>query len=505
VAKDRRALLSVYDKTGLVDLARGLSQAGVELISSGGTARALREAGFAVRDVSEITGVSEMMDGRVKTLHPKIHAGILGLRDNPEHVRQAREQGIEWIDWVVVNLYPFEATIRKPGATLADALENIDVGGPALLRAAAKNFQHVTVVCDPSQYGGVLRELRERGAIGEPTRRTLAAEAFSAASGYDRLIAGYLDARQSAERPLRYGENPHQAAHLSPDRQGGPNSLAGAVHHGEGKELSYNNYLDLDALLSLLLDLESPAAAIVKHGNPCGAAEAGTLDEAFDRALAGDPISAFGGVLGVNRALDRVVAERIARKENFFEVILAPGYGEGAVAALREGARWGKSLRILEVFMDRAAPRPKRARSIWGGSLVQENDAVLFAKFDSATVAPTDAQRRDLLFAWIVCKHARSNAIVLARDRMLVGPGAGQVSRVDAAKVAVMKAGDRARGSVAASDGFFPFADAVEVLLAAGVTAIVQPGGSRNDEAVVAVARGRGVPMILTGTRHFRH
>ena len=510
IALVRRALLSVWDKTGLADLARGLHAAGVELISTGSTARAIREAGVPVTEVSEVTGFPEIMDGRVKTLHPAIHAGLLADRSKAAHRDALAEHGIAGIDLLVSNLYPFRDTVAVPDVDPAEAIEMIDVGGPAMTRAAAKNHAHVTVVVDPADYGAVLDELRGQGGIGQATRVRLAAKAFARTAAYDADIAAWM-ARAEAfpERygpvyrkatDLRYGENPHQAAAYYVERGAGW-GLGAARQHG-GKELSYNNLLDADAAWAAVTDFAEPCVAIVKHANPAGIALAPTLAEAHPRALAGDPVSAFGGIVAVNRPLDEAAARQVV--EVFTEVVVAPGYDQDALAVLRAK----RNLRILEITRPEPPARVLTVRSVSGGLLVQEAD--IAAEDPSGWTVPTarkpdDALLTELAFAWRVCKHVRSNAIVLTRDRALVGMGAGQPSRVDSVRLAVERSGGRVAGAVLASDAFFPFRDGPDLALDAGVAAIVQPGGSVRDAETVAACDERGVPMVFTGRRHFRH
>ncbi|HTF56557.1 MAG TPA: bifunctional phosphoribosylaminoimidazolecarboxamide formyltransferase/IMP cyclohydrolase [Planctomycetota bacterium] len=513
--KVRLALLSVFDKTGLVEFARGLREFGIDLLSTGGTAKALREAGIPITEVSAHTGSPEIMDGRVKTLHPKIHGGILAVRDDPRHMREAEEQGIRPIDLVCVNLYPFEKVVAKPDVRMEEAIENIDIGGPAMVRSSAKNHRYVTIVTDPADYPRVLDEMsRREGQVGDMLRRELAVKAFAHTARYDASIASWLGSREGFPglltlqydkiEDLRYGENPHQEAawYRSPARTG--SSIAHAKFHG-GKELSYNNILDLDAAFELVKDLPPPAAAIIKHNNPCGAATGSSAVEAFSRALAGDPVSAYGGILALNVPFDAETAERATAKENFFEAVVAPAFAGEALRTLREKPKWGKNVRILEAGTDAAAGAPFAVRGIRDGLLYQAWDSEQVKEWTVAVGSLTPGQSADLLFAWAVCKHVKSNAIVIVRDGQVVGVGAGQMSRVDSAFLAVRKAGDRARGAVAASDAFFPFPDALEVLAEAGVAAVAHPAGSVRDAEVAAAAKKRGVALIVTGMRHFRH
>jgi phosphoribosylaminoimidazolecarboxamide formyltransferase/IMP cyclohydrolase len=506
----RRALLSAADKTGLAELARALHQAGAELLSTGGTAAYLRAAGLPVRAVEDVTGFPEVLGGRVKTLHPAVHAGVLA-RPTPEDAAELARRGIAPIDLVAVTLYPFEAA-RARGASPAALIEEIDVGGVALLRAAAKNWQRVTVVSDPAQYPEVIAAIRA-GTVPEALRRRLAAAAFARTAAYDAAIAGWLQEaaglgpfpdlltlafRKRAD--LRYGENPHQRAALYV----APNPPAGEIATAEilgGKALSYNNLADLEAAWALVRDLPAPAAVIIKHTNPCGAAAGRSLAEAFARARDGDPVAAFGGVVAANAPVDADTARTMA--ELFLEAIVAPAFDAAALEILRTK----KNLRLLATG-GLGGPAGFEVRSIRGGMLVQEADAL--GRDESTwrvvtTRQPTPQEWEDLRFAWAVCAHVKSNAIVLARDQQVVGVGAGQMSRVDSVRLAAGKAGERARGAVAASDAFFPFADGVEAAAAAGVAAVIQPGGSVRDAEVVAAAERLGLAMVVTQERHFRH
>jgi len=519
----RRALLSVSDKTGVVELARALAGHGVQLISTGGTAKTLREAGLAVTDVAAVTGAPEILDGRIKTLHPAIHAGILARRDLAAHLQTLDAQGVAPIDLVAVNLYPFEATIAA-GAGDEAAIEMIDIGGPALIRAAAKNHADVTVLTEPEDYTAVTDELREHGGATSPAlRRRLAARAFAHTAAYDAAIARWFASRDGELLPAwltvaarlrqrtRYGENPHQAGAFyvtGADRPG----LASAAQV-QGKELSYNNIADADAALELVAELERPAVAIIKHANPCGVAIGATPAEAYDKALACDPVSAYGGIVAVNRQLDRRSAEAIAQV--FTEVVIAPGADAGAREAL--AARSNLRLLLTGALPDPSAPGTVM-RSVAGGLLVQQRDAGQVSDHDLELVterAPSEAERADLRFAFTVAKHVKSNAIVFARDGATVGIGAGQMSRLDSVRLAVQKAAEtslaagelesRTKGSVVASDAFFPFADGVEAAFEAGATAVIQPGGSLRDEEVIGAANHAGAAMVFTGIRHFRH
>ncbi|MEO8659256.1 MAG: bifunctional phosphoribosylaminoimidazolecarboxamide formyltransferase/IMP cyclohydrolase [Bryobacteraceae bacterium] len=515
--KIRRVLLSVTDKTGVVEFARGLSELGAELISTGGTARALREAGLAVRDVAEVTGFPEMLDGRVKTIHPRIAGGVLAVRGKPEHMQALAEHEIPEIDMVVVNLYAFEKYAAEVGVRVEELIENIDIGGPTMIRAAAKNFQDVAVVTRPSDYAGLLAELRAAGELSAPTHWNLAKTAFAVTAAYDRAITnrleritmetgGFYDAAPEAlpaaldiraprSLSLRYGENPHQHAALySVSTQG----IAGA-RQLQGKELSYNNLVDLDAAWQLILEFDGPAAAIIKHTNPCGCAEQATLAEAYRKAYEADPISAFGGVLAFNRELDGETAAEVAKL--FVEAVAAPGYSAEALAIL--GAK--KNLRLVTV--EPAAPELV-VKSISGGYLCQTPDSHRLedrgAKVVTARV-PTEEEWTALEFGWKVVKHVKSNAIVYARAGQSVSAGAGQMSRVDSVKVGAMKAVLPLAGTVLASDAFFPFPDGVEEAAKHGITAVIQPGGSVKDTEVIAACERLGLAMVFTGVRHFRH
>jgi len=506
-----RALIAVFDKDGVVDLARGLSELGVELVSSGGTAATIAAADIDVTPVEAVTGFPEMLDGRVKTLHPRIHAGILADRRKPEHGSQLAEHDIEPIDLVVVNLYPFRETVAS-GAGEDDVIEKIDIGGPAMVRAAAKNFASVAVVVSPSRYGEVLDAIGDEGGLSIEMRRALAVEAFAHTAAYDAAVAGWF-AKGDAAMPafvglafdkvtdLRYGENPHQHGALY-RASGGPGVLGGAEVLVEGKEMSFNNWLDVDAAITLAADLEplGPAAVIVKHNNPCGAAVRDTLASSYASAFESDTVSAFGGIVAFGREADEDAARAMA--EVFTEVVVAPSFTAAALGVFAQR----KSLRVIR------APLPEPGgldvRVLPGGALVQDADAAPESAADLEVVStrrPTEDEWHDLRFAWIVSMRVKSNAIVFARDLATVGVGAGQMSRVDASVLAVRKAGDRAKGSVMASDAFFPFPDAVEVAADAGVTAVIHPGGSIRDDEVLAVAEDRGMAVVVTGRRHFRH
>jgi phosphoribosylaminoimidazolecarboxamide formyltransferase/IMP cyclohydrolase len=521
--KIRRALLSVTDKTGLVEFARQLAAHGVELVSTGGTAGMLREQGLTVVDISQLTGFPEMLDGRVKTLHPKVHGGILHVRDNAEHVAAVESHGIQPIDMVVVNLYAFERTAGRPGATFAALIENIDIGGPSMVRSAAKNFEDVAVVTSVADYEALAEELTtNQGALSRDTRWLLAKSAFALTAAYDTAIANTLenlvgakpDSAVKFEKPeersfptalrlnyprkmsLRYGENPHQRAALYSDQSG--TGVAGAEQL-QGKELSYNNLVDLDACWELVQEFSEPAVAIIKHTNPCGTAVGTSIVEAYRKALAADPVSAFGGVIGINREVDGEAAEEMAKL--FVEAIAARGFSPEALTRL--GMK--KNLRLITV---KNAESVQVIKQISGGLLLQDADHVRVTGEDLKVVTarkPTNAEIESMLFAWRVCKHVKSNAIVYARDGQTLGVGAGQMSRVDAAKFGAMKAVLPLAGCVAASDAFFPFADGLEAVAAAGATAVVQPGGSVRDDEVIAAADKLDVAMVFTGFRHFRH
>lgn len=514
----KRALVSVSDKTGLVEFARALVARGVEIVSTGGTAAALKEANLPVTEVAAVTGFPEMLDGRVKTLHPRLFAGILFRRDHPGHRDQVKEADIPPVDMVVVNLYPFEQVVAGP-CDRAKAVENIDIGGPSLLRAAAKNSDGVAVVSDPDQYQPLLAEMeREKGRVTPETARALAAAAFARTARYDQLIALYLDGDQAADdqRPrqlslllekktdLRYGENPHQQAALYRERSfRGEIGLLVDAEPLQGKELSYNNYLDLDAALQLVREFEREAAVVVKHNNPCGTAQGTSLLEAFRRARAGDPVSAFGGIIALNRPVDEETAREITI--DFVECVIAPAYSR---EALKVFAR-RRDLRVLRLPWHGPRPGQRILRAVDGGFLCQDADTTLYEELRIAGGRePSPAQLDDLRFALAVAKHTRSNAIILAREGQTIGVGAGQMSRLDAARIAVAKArefGFDLKGAVAASDAFFPFPDALEVLGREGIAAVIHPGGSKNDAQVTTAAEKLGLAVVLSGQRHFRH
>ena len=516
----RQALLSVSDKTGIVEFARGLARFGVALISTGGTAKLLRDAGIAVTEVADYTGFAEMLDGRVKTLHPRIHAGILARRDIPAHVDELATAGIPVIDLVAVNLYPFSQTVARPDCTVAEAIENIDIGGPALVRSAAKNHQHVAVVTDPADYPGLLQEMASaNGALGAETRFRLAQRAFSHTAAYDGAISNYLTALDAAGKPsgfphslnlqfellqtLRYGENPHQSAAFYRDR-GRSAAGMGALRQLQGKELSYNNIADADAAWECVNTFERPACVIVKHANPCGVATGESLAEAYHNAFATDTAAAFGGIIAFNRELDAQAAEAVSQQ--FVEVVMAPAVDGQAAAILGRKP----NIRVLAVARDGQANAFDLKR-VGGGLLVQTPDSanVTASQIKTVTqVRPTEAQLDDLLFAWRVAKFVKSNAIVFCARGRTLGVGAGQMSRVDSARIAALKAANSGlslAGSVVASDAFFPFRDGVDVVAQAGAVAIIQPGGSLRDDEVIAAANEQGIAMVFTGYRHFRH
>ncbi len=525
----RRALLSVSDKTGLEGFARNLSQLGVELLSTGGTHRVLAEAGIPVTEVADYTGFPEMMNGRVKTLHPKVHGGILALRENAEHVRAMDDHGIEPIDLVVVNLYPFEATVAKSGVTRSEAIEQIDIGGPSMVRSAAKNHAHVGIVTDPGDYGRVLDDIQKLdGALSDELRAELAFKAYALTARYDSAISSWLFEQDGREHEgdsafpsgfsmggvkaldLRYGENPHQQAAFYSSGASGEPSVAGAEVLS-GKALSFNNIVDLDAAFALAKEFEEPFVCVIKHTNPCGAATQLAIEEALEEAWSGDPISAFGSVLAFTRPLNLACAQFLVDGNRFVEAIIAPSFDEDAFELLTRKPKWGKSVRLLACGAygpDARNPKEVEVKKLVGGFLLQERDLTIEcqSEFRSVTSAqPTEEQVRALEFANRIAKHVKSNAIVLAGPTMVYGVGAGQMSRVDSVRLAVSKAGDRAAGSVLASDAFFPFPDGVEVAIDAGVCAMVEPGGSVRDEQIIAACNEANVPMVFSDARHFRH
>jgi phosphoribosylaminoimidazolecarboxamide formyltransferase/IMP cyclohydrolase len=514
----RRALLSVSDKTGVVELAEDLVELGVELVSTGGTARALTEAGVGVRAIEDFTGFPEMMDGRVKTLHPRLYAGLLAVRDEDSHLQAAAEHDIEPVDLVCVNLYPFEQTVARGDASDAEIVENIDIGGPTMIRAAAKNHAFAVVLVDPADYAPVVAELRESGGrLSMATRERLAGKAFACTARYDAAISSWFAAREEDDFPpqrtltyekaaeLRYGENPHQRAAYYAE-VGAPTHLLAGVTQLHGKELSFNNLLDLSSARELVEDFSEPACAIVKHNNPCGCALGKTALDAYERAFACDPQSAFGGVIALNRRVDEPLARALSQQ--FVEVLLAPGFNPEALAVLTEK----KNVRLLELPEWPEQAGGLEGKPVMGGLLVQDRDEVSETAEQMRVMSakqPTDSEWDDLRFAWQVCRHVRSNAIVIASSGATIGIGAGQMSRVDAVNIAIEKARafqpDLLPGASLASDAFFPFADGPQLAIDAGVTAIIQPGGSVRDEEVVAAVDAAGVAMVATGVRHFRH
>jgi phosphoribosylaminoimidazolecarboxamide formyltransferase / IMP cyclohydrolase len=523
----RRALLSLTDKTGSVGFARGLSGQGVEILSTGGTARHLREAGVTVRDISEVTGFPEIMNGRVKTLHPAVHGGILALRGDESHLHQAEEHGIPLIDLVAVNLYAFAKTVARDGVSLAEAMENVDIGGPTMIRAAAKNHTCVAVVTDPADYAALLEEMETLGgSLSEATRRRLAVKAFALTASYDAAITAWLEKEADPDTlpdrleiitekgdSLRYGENPHlRAAFYRLPGERAPSLATAEILNG--KALSYNNILDTDAAFELVKEFSSPAAVVIKHTNPCGAATAGDIIAAYRDALAGDSLSAFGGILALNRPLTVELAEVVADPGCFFEVVIAPGIDAAAVKVFRKKVKWGKNVRILSTPpLDGIAEEAPDLvlRSVKGGILAQDRD-LGFTGEEMKPVSAAIPDQRDLdtlAFAWRVVKHVKSNGIVLVQStehgNCLVGTGAGQMSRIDSTVIAGRKAGERSSGSVMASDAFFPFRDCVDMAAELGVRAIIQPGGSVRDKESIAAADEHQIAMVFTGRRHFRH
>jgi phosphoribosylaminoimidazolecarboxamide formyltransferase/IMP cyclohydrolase len=528
--KIRRVLISVSDKTGIVEFAEGLTKLGVEILSTGGTAKTLRENGIKVKDVSEYTGFPEMMDGRVKTLHPKIHGGLLAIRDNKEHMEAARKQGIEMIDLVVINLYPFEKVTSKADVKLEEAIENIDIGGPSMLRSAAKNNKYVAVICNPAKYSEILKELNEnRGCLSEETKFELAVEVFQRTAEYDKAIADFLkkqpltanrspltepisspqilEMKFAKVQDLRYGENPHQKAALYRHQSTGAPGHQSLVDVKQlhGKELSFNNIMDLEAAWDIVTEFENPAVCIIKHNNPCGVAEADTLVRAYRDALECDPLSAFGGIIGLNKVLDKETSQAIFDFE-FIECVIAPGYQLDALEILKKK----KNLRIMELPLtaNRIPLTELDIKKVSGGILVQDKDGLTVTERELKIVTkkkPSPEQIKSLLFADKIAKHVKSNAIVLVQGTKTVGIGAGQMSRVDAVIIALRKAGAKAQGSCLASDAFFPKPDGIEEAVKAGAIAIIQPGGSISDEEVIATADKAGIIMVFTGIRHFKH
>ncbi|MBL4695083.1 bifunctional phosphoribosylaminoimidazolecarboxamide formyltransferase/IMP cyclohydrolase [Candidatus Gracilibacteria bacterium] len=503
----QRVLISVSDKSGIVDFAQKLADAGAEILSTGGTARVLKEAGIEVVDVSDYTGFPEMMNGRVKTLHPKVHGGLLALRDNPEHMKEAEENDVKMIDMVVVNLYPFEETIAKEGVEEAEAIENIDIGGPSMIRSAAKNFRFVTVVVDPADYDSIDLEMDEAG------RKKLARKAFTMTSRYDLAIDNYF--REVCDEPelmnlhyekvssLRYGENPHQKAAFfrNPDNEDSNITNAKVLH---GKQLSFNNIVDGNSALELVKEFKDPTAVFIKHNNPCGAASADTIEEAFREGHGVDPMSAFGCIIAVNREFTDEMVDYMKEQKMFVEVVMAPSYSEGALKRLMTR----KNLRILDLGALKRDLMSTDVKKVAGGILIQTKDTYELKPEDLKVVtkkAPSDEEIQSMLFATQVCKHVMSNAVVMAKGRTVTAVGAGQMSRLDSVYIAGKKGGDRVKGSVMASDAFFPFTDAMEAAIELGVTAIIQPGGSIRDEEVIARADELGISMVFSGRRYFRH
>ena len=515
-----RALISVSDKMGLADFARGLADLGIEVLSTGGTRRHLEEHGLKIQDVSAYTGFPEMMDGRLKTLHPKIFGGILCRHDRDDDMGSIKAHGIEPCELVVVNLYPFEATIARADVTSEEAIEQIDIGGPSLVRAAAKNHAFVTIATSPEQYSAILKAIQQQGATSLQLRQQLAGAAFEMTARYDRAIANYcsgwrdiatfpasleISLQRTAE--LRYGENPHQRAALYrlPNSRGADVVSARQLH---GKELSYNNLLDMDSALAIVRSLTTPSAVVIKHNNPCGAASAATLREAGEKALGGDPVSAFGSVLAFNRTLDRATAEYLATPGLFIEAIIAPDYDPVALEILTTKPKWRNNVRLMQVGQLESPQASRQIRFLEGGALVQDADAEPDPEQEWRAVTqihPSEQQLTELRFAWALTRHVKSNAIVLTRDLAVCGVGAGQMSRVDSVEIAIHKAGDRARGSALGSDAFFPFPDSIHKAAEAGIAAIIQPGGSVKDGEVIAACNEHSIPMIFTGRRHFKH
>lgn len=509
----KRALISVSDKTGIVELAKRLTSQGVELISTGGTFKAIQAADLPVTSISDVTGFPEILDGRVKTLHPKVHGGLLAVRDNEKHQQQMEQNEITGIDLVVVNLYPFQQTIEKPDVTRAEAIENIDIGGPSMVRSAAKNHRDVTVVVDPADYEIVVAEIEATGNTTEATRFRLAAKAFGHTAAYDALIAKYfqdelgqtfpdqLTLTYNKQQGLRYGENPHQEAAFYEAPLAGAGTLAGCKQR-HGKELSYNNINDANAALSLIREFTDPAVVAVKHMNPCGVATGKTLSAAFKTAYQADPVSIYGGIIATNRVVDVATAKQMVGI--FLEIVIAPGFEPEALEVLQAK----KNLRLLEIEQPEAGKKSYQTVSVDGGLLLQEADKQTITQADCqvvTSVQPTAEEWEQLLFAWKVVKHVKSNAIVLAKDNHTVGVGAGQMNRVGAADIAIRQAGDKSTGAVLASDAFFPMSDTVEHAIEAGIKAIIQPGGSVRDQESIDVAEKHGIAMVTTGVRHFKH
>ena len=518
--KITRALISVSDKMGLVDFAKGLCTAGVEIYSTGGTRTHLEKENIPVVDVADYTGFPEMMDGRLKTLHPKIHGGILCRRNNIGDMNALAEHNIKTFELVVINLYPFEATIAKESVTEEEAIENIDIGGPSMIRAAAKNHPFVTVVTSQEQYAAVLEQIQKNGRTTLQLRQSLARDAFTMTGHYDNAISQYFIERLTKEDfpsvlsvkmrrsdVLRYGENPHQQAAVYVDPRSKVASVVSARQLG-GKELSYNNLLDLDAALSIVRAFSMPAVSVIKHNNPCGAAVDAQIFNAVRKAMAGDPLSAFGSVIGMNRPVDLASAEILATPGLFIEAIVSPSFDADALALLTTKPKWGSNVRLLHVGELEAPPSRWNFRPLEGGALLQETDTQCDPEEQWTVVTekkPEQSVWDDIRFAWGIVRHVKSNAIVLAKEGMLVGTGAGQMSRIDSVEIAIKKAGDRIGGSVLASDAFFPFPDSIDLIGEHGIRAVIQPGGSRNDETVIEACNKYGIPMVFTGRRHFKH
>jgi phosphoribosylaminoimidazolecarboxamide formyltransferase/IMP cyclohydrolase len=523
MVKIKTALISVSDKTGIIDLAKGLAGLGIKIMSTGGTAKSIRENGVEVTDVSEYTGFPEIMNGRVKTLHPKIHGGLLAVRDNESHMKQIEDLGIGTIDLVVVNLYPFEKTISKENVSQEEAVENIDIGGPTMIRSAAKNFKHVAIVVNPERYDTLLEELNERDCdLSYETRYELVTEAFKHTSQYDKVIFDYFNRNNKEAYPdaisielhkkqdLRYGENPHQTAAFYTYKGFDVPCISNAEQL-HGKALSFNNILDTDVAIEIVKEFDTPSAVLIKHANPCGVACAENLKDAFTRAYSTDTVSAFGCILSLNRTVDEKTAEAITEPGHFVEAIAAPGFDDKAIEILTTKRGWGKDLRLLKLdsLGDTAIKKGiSDFRGVVGGVLVQDKDMNSGDKDQLKVVtkkAPSEDEIDELLFAWKVCKHAKSNAIIFTKDKMVIGVGAGQMSRVDSTNIAISKSGGRTAGTVMASDAFFPFPDCIEIAAKVGITAIIQPGGSKKDQDSIDAADKHGIAMVFTGERHFKH
>lgn len=517
--KIQRAIISVSDKAGLPAFAKGLMEAGVEIYSTGGTRRALEQEGVPVRDIADYTGFPEMMDGRLKTLHPKIFGGILCRRDHPEDMQALKGHEILSFELVVVNLYPFEETIAREGVGDAEAIEQIDIGGPSLVRASAKNHAFVTIVTQPSQYAAVLEQVQSAGATSRDLRRRLAGEAFARTAAYDRAIADYFARDPHSDFPktvaltferqaeLRYGENPHQKAAVYRDPAARVASVVSA-RQLHGKELSYNNLLDLDSALAIVRMFAEPAAAVIKHNNPCGAAVGATPTEAAKKALDGDPLSAFGSIIALNRAMDRETAEMLSEPGLFIEAIAAPDFSSEAIEILTTRPKWRQNVRLMAVGELNEPAAVRQYRPLEGGLLVQEGDVLPDPEHEWRVVtekSPTSAEMDELRFAWTLVRHIKSNAIAVCNHRALCGAGAGQMSRVDSVDIAIAKSGERALGAVLASDAFFPFPDSIDKAAQAQISAIIQPGGSKKDDDVIAACNRHGIAMVFTGRRHFKH